>query len=68
MALHREIVTKADGTKHLILGFVPGNFQRLVNGDPTSFEIDGLTVTLVYGQSNVLAGDAVRAAKEAIGG
>jgi hypothetical protein len=68
MALHREVVTKEDGTKHLILGFVPGNFERLIAGDTTIFEAGGITVTLVFGRSNMLAGDAGRAAKEAIGG
>ena len=62
MAIHRELV-KRDGKNHLVLGMVPGNFERLIAGETIHFEVGGIVVTLVYGRTPMLAGEVVRQIK-----
>ena len=64
MAIHRELI---DG-KRLILGMVPGNFERLILGETIAFEVGGLVVTMVYGRTPMLAAEAVRQIKGAPSG
>ena len=64
MAFHRELVVR-DGAHHLILGMVPGNFDRLIAGDMIDFAIDGMRVTIVYGRTPASAGAAMQSVKAA---
>lgn len=65
MAFHREIREREDGTRHLLLGLVPGNWERLKAGETIDFEVDGLRVTLSYGRTPKLAGEAMREVRDA---
>ena len=63
MAFHRELIAR-DGAQHLVLGLTAGNVSRLVqHGETINFEVDGMLVTLVYGRTPLLAGEAVRQIK-----
>ena len=65
MGFHREIVER-NGVRHLVLGMVPGNFERLLAGGTIDFEVDGLVVTLAYGRTPKLAREAVEQVKERV--